>query len=304
MTEIPHYDDGAVESNDEGDVVVPDVPDALGWQREVMLFDHISDTARALVDGEAGDEAAVEIGEVKGKDLQERLFDIHERFHFYPGSHDELNDAIGLSGEDLIRGSATFLSKLQQRQVRLNKEATERNKDLPEEEQIEVDPNKPRQIVESVIGRYISYATTAKTQGGLLLGLTDMISARGAKRSEAANSVPVLRDWKADGSTYAPILSLLKADDTETCIAQDTLEEGAKSPLSIDYTKLSAAQLKEVGDKFIGAMKVGQLQDLLAQRVNEQRQRYAFWVKALEDSRVNNAAKDSAEAALKRFRGE
>lgn len=324
MSEYSHKGDGNV-IEFEGDIIVPDTPDELGWHvdadpsrltddeltesiaaaRSMVAFSEepyeedepYSDEASAATEAEtqAETEQVYQDGTVRSKDLQERLSEMDARFRFRPSTHLELNDMVSLTMQDLSRGSATFLSHIQRKQIRLNTEAEARNKELPEAERVEVDAGKPRKNVESILGRYISYAQAAKSQVGLLLNLTDMVSAQDAKRSVSASTIPVLQDWSMDGSTRAPIKAMLKADDVDAYLETDGT---GTSPLKDEYKNLDEAQIKAMGDTFIASMKVGQLQDTIAQRVSEQRRRFEFWVKVLEDSKANYAATKTANAAL------
>lgn len=308
MTEYIRSTEGAIEEVD-GDVSVPDMPDAYGWQSESRLFDHDFGSevaaARSILEADTTVSTAEGINDaqevpVNEKELAERIAEVRERFGFKPTDHQELNDIISLTGKDHIRGSATFLSQVQRRQNRLNEQTAAKNKMLPEDKQIEVDPSMPRRSVESIVGRYIAYAQSAQLQARLLLGLTDMIAAREAKRSEAANSMPILQDWSLDGSTRAPILTLLKSDDVDAFLNQDT-PDIHESPLKTRYEDLPGKKLKELGDAYIGSMKIGQFQDTIAQGVSEQRHRFAFWVKTLKDAEINAASSKSVKAGLSKL---
>ncbi len=319
----------------EGDIIVPDTVDSRGWQVDadpnMLTKDELkaaSVAARSIVgikktspERKAKNDSTNQLfsdsfidkitdedlesvedlddgAEVSTMDLQNRLHTIKEQSKFLPATHREASDTASLTMQDLSHGSATFLSYIQRRQVRLNNEAIERNKDLPEDEQVEVDPDQPKKDVESIVGRYIMYARAAKTQLGLLLNLNDMITARGARRSERANTVSILQDWSLDGSTRGPIRTMIKADGIDAFIYSDGT---GPSPLKDIYKDLNESQIRAIGNDFIGSKTVGQLQQEIAQRANEQRRRFEFWVQALEDSKANYAAVGMASSALARL---
>ncbi|MFZ1301709.1 MAG: hypothetical protein WAQ27_04035 [Candidatus Microsaccharimonas sp.] len=310
-------DEPLFDVNEDGDIVAPDKPDAFGWQREAVSVDHHvtddtpSDTSTGMLDFTPEASAArsivgdvVEVTELPSESIDivaeseaqpksphERLFEVQERFGFKPFSKEELSFIIRMTGKDYPQGAATFLNTilLKQRNV-LDKHRAKGE---------EVDDDMPKLSLMSIVGRYGGFAREAGSQKSGLLGLTDMIAERGAKRSEKASSIPVLRDWSLDGSTRAPILNLLKADDIDAFIDKP---DSTTPPFDVDYTALSSQQLKQQGDAYIAALRVGQLQDIIAIRSRELTNRKNFWVQSLQEARKHNAARPAAEAQLRNLK--
>ncbi len=307
--------EGAVEEF-EGDVVVADEPDSIGWNRE--RYDHGPKTDY-VIKGAAVKAAHRVLGEYKfvepmmlsqaeldGDDTEDegtmslsvRITMAKERFGFMPTTHRELNNLIGLKGEDRISDADTHIERVQRRNVRKNRDKVEATKDLPIEDQVNFDPTLARRTAEKIVGEYASYANTAINHGRLLLGLQDMLSSS-YKRSESAASTSLLRDWTVDDSIKVPIMALMKSNDIKAYTIDDTDKD---SPLQIDYTKLRSNELRSLGDSYIKGITIGQLQEQIATLVGEQRSRFRFWRKALEESIPNGGARDSALAALKKLK--
>jgi hypothetical protein len=232
--------------------------------------------------------------ESKPKDLQERLSEVNERFRFKPFSERELSDIMSLEGQDFIQGAARFLNSVLLRQRNVNDSYVVKNKTLPIEEQITIDENMPRRSVESIVGRYSSYALDAQRQHNLLLNLSSMVDDRSKLRSEAASSVPILSEWYNDGSTAAPLKSLVKANDIDTYIKDG---ETSRNPFDDQPKDETEAQINEIISKY----KVGKLQDTIGVRAAESERRKQYWIEKLEEARTHNAVRKAAETTLSRL---
>jgi hypothetical protein len=245
-----------------------------------------------------GNFSAVSSGEAetqsKPKDLQERLSEVNERFRFKPFSERELSDIISLEGQDFTQGAARFLNSVLLRQRNVNDSYVAKNKTLPIDEQITIDENMPRRSVESIVGRYSSYALDAQRQRNLLLNLSSMVADRSKLRSEAASSVPILSEWNNDGSTAAPLKSLLKANDIDVYIKDG---ETSRNPFDDQPKDEIEAQINEIISKF----KVGKLQDTIGVRAAESERRVQYWIEKLEEARTHNAVRKAAETTLGRL---
>jgi hypothetical protein len=231
--------------------------------------------------------------ESKPKDLQERLSEVNERFRFKPFSERELSDIISLEGQDFTQGAARFLNSVLLRQRGVNDSYIVKNKTLPIDDQITIDENMPRRSVESIVGRYSSYAFDAQRQYNLLLNLSSMVDDRSKLRSEAASSVPILMSgvWDKDGSTAAPLKTILQASNIDVYI-----EDGktARKPFDDQSEDETISQI----NKIISKSKVGNLQDTLGVRAAESERRKQYWVEKLGEARKHNAVSKAAEKAL------
>lgn len=308
----------------EGDVVVSDSPDSLGWTHESFDTDFekvddqlvgetiaakAADAAQRLFEYEQGldekledqPEEVVDIPEHEPKTmpLNERLTFIKRELKFTPHTHEELNRVIELTDDGLRLGAATHLARIQQRNVTLSKKAAEaKNTNLPDDKKVSFDPTIGRRTAEKIVGQYIGYAESALSQMRLLLNFQTMISNR-YRRSEPASAVSILQDWTMDASTEVPIKALMKSREIEDYVIDDT---DKKTPLQIDYSKLPRAEVRAQGDDYIRGLKVGQLQGEIAALAQEQKMRFDFWTNVLKESLPNSAARDSAIAALKKFK--
>ncbi len=308
----------------EGNVIIPDSPDSLGWSHETfdndftevddqavseMIAAKAADAAQRLFEYEQGvdekpvnqPDEAIDVSEHEPKTmpLNERLAFIKRELKFTPHTHEELNRVIELTDDGLAMGSATHLARIQQRNVTLSKKAAEaKNMNLPDDEKVSFDPTIGRRTAEKIVGQYIGYAESALSQMRLLLNLQTMISDR-YRRSEPASAVSILQDWTMDASTEVPVKALMKSREIEAYVVDDT---DKKTPLQIDYSKLPRTEVRALGDDYIRGLKVGQLQGEIAALAQEQKMRFDFWTNALKESLPNSAARDSAIAALKKFK--
>jgi hypothetical protein len=303
MSSAEKFHPTPLDADENGDVIVPDVVerDSSGkevWQGESLLFDHYLAATRLTsfdphqyhADKQPHEE------EPKEKSNVEKLFESNERFRFMPYSLDELQDISSLTGREYVGGAATFLNAVFKKQQNVMSDKRAFNETVPADEALEIDEEMPRRTLLSIIGRFESYAKNANSQRRLLIGLTDMINARGTRRSEPAGATPILQEWEHDGSTRAPILTLLRARETDRFIAAD---DKKAVPFKNDPTELAKDDLKALGDEFIASLKSGQLQEQLTARTGENTRRFEFWVAKLQEARQHSVTRAPAELALK-----
>lgn len=291
-----------VRENSEGDVVPFDDAPAdieVRYQRPDETEYSIASAsmaARAMIDAEpavlnpevapdsgAAPESTAEPSKgspeavVKEADLAERIVTVRERFGFVPRSKQELNDTYDLIGKDLIAGAASHLNIVLNRQARYMEE--------------------PAKTVRSIVSRYADSAKNARAEYGLLTQLQELVEDEKGEITTAQLG----RGWQYSGGLARSLLHVLWTRDVATYV-QSEQDEPAEDPLKAlagDAYKLSNKQALARVQAYIDEPNHDSFQETLHDSISGERERYKFWVKALQESRKHAAGAPVAYEALR-----
>ena len=286
METLPEYDP-LMSVDENGDVVVPDVPDKLGWTVEERdAHDGLGAfgvTAAAAAERMIADEEPGKAEKTPAKlSVGERLEKIEKRFHFVPQSRDELNDAIGLTDKDYVGGAATRLNIILNHQMHLEGK----------------EENLPRRTIEQFITRYLGFAENSQHQVRAYRNLQNMIAVEPQEQYLQAETISILRDWDNDASTRAPVLRLARVEALQAHIAA---KGETPDPFAIEKGAGADRAVKQRGAEYVASHRVIDILHDIEKAIDEQHHRFNFWVDTLTETTRHDAAASSAIAALKKL---
>ncbi len=269
---------------EDGDILPIDEVSEAGYEHEAFdptEYNLIPDAAFRAAERLMGEDAPRQEGKqgktaevVKETTPAERLMRTVYDFRFAPQEKRELSDTYDLIGKDLPGGAATHLNIVLKRQ----------------DKYVET----PGDSVQAIVRRYGEYAENAKKEAGFLNLLRDGIDKAEPHRFTGASSLSVVNVWPYELSVSRPLLHVLKSGDIDAFIHDS---EHQPNPLEINYSledKATKARLEAM----IKGMRASELTDRLKQAASEEKNRYQFWVKALNEARNHTVARGQAYKQL------
>lgn len=204
----------------------------------------------------------------------ERLMAMKERFGFLPRTSEELNDAYGLTGEDLPGGAATKLNTIFHRQ---------RQHDVKD----------PSAAVRAIVSRYVQYAKNAKVERGqiaeILMQITDDEGNADLGRLSGV--------WQDENSLSRPLIHGLWRQDAGAFIYGRSEENPLTTATS--YVSSNKDTLNTIQELMDDPETSAHLVEALQSAQFEENQRHAFWVDILKQSRKHALAAGVAYKGLK-----
>lgn len=233
-----------------GDVLPLDEP--LGrFEDEAPIFDHIQGSPEL--------ERQEQTPEGDTMSRAERQMTLHERFHFYADTKDELTLATRLTAsDDLIAGAATQLSRIQ-----LHQEYKTSSKD-------------PSAAARKITNEMAEYATQPLKDISFLRFIDQYIVDAGVDGKAKIDTISAITTWKDEPSVRRAIIDLLRYQDTYDLIYNDGEDHIGDSFASRD--KEANARI----ETFVSSLTASRAQELIKIRIAEHKTKSDFWSGHLE----------------------
>ena len=207
--------------------------------------------------------------------LAERLTTIEHRFGFIPRSKQELSDTYDLTGKDLVAGAATHLNTVLNRQKKYMED--------------------PERTVRAIVARYVEYARSARSDYAFMRQAeVDMGDGKGGLHLASFGT-----EWRHSGSLSRPVMRTLWSRDVRKFM-RDGEAEGVDPLKALTDGEYAASNLYAVDAAqamITGGKKAGFAEEFQHAMQNE-RDRFDFWVNALQEARKHQLAAPIAYGAL------
>lgn len=264
---------------ENGDVLPVEDISGIAYQHEEfdpteysMIPDAAFRAAERLISEDTPKEEAEK---VKPAGPAERLMRTLDQLRFAPREKRELSDTYDLIGTDLPGGAATHLNNVLKHQDKYNVET-------------------PSDGVQSIVRRYATYAENAQKEGIFLNLLQKSVDDAHPHRFAAATSLSAVSVWSQELSVSRPLLHILQSRDVDAYIHDP---EHSPNPLDVSYTMSDRSTVARL-DAMLKSMRASELTGELKQAISEEKHRYDFWVKALQESCNHTVARGQAHRAL------
>lgn len=223
---------------------------AGSYESETLIFDHAPSSV------ELKEKTSEQIEKM---DRAERQMTLHERFHFYADTKDELTLATRLTAsDDLVAGAATQLSRIQ-----LHQEYKTSSKD-------------PSAAARKITGEMATYATEPITNISFLRFLDQYIVDAGVDGRAKIDTISAVTIWKDDPGVRRAIVDLLRYQETYDLIHNDG-EDHIGDPFATRDKEANARI-----EAFVSSLTASRAQELIKIRIAEHKVKSDFWSGHLE----------------------
>jgi len=251
----------------EGDIVPADIPDSRGFVGQ-DAFDHFSTGPIDTLDTPTG-----ETDIPHQKDRKERLTDIHERFHFYPSSFRELNDAVLLDSDDSHQDVVGFLATV------FNHQAINYTKKQTLEGIRTEDPKAKMDTiaaaVRAILSRYADYGSDARANAGFSIELAHLLLRADLNANEPIERA--VKDIYPDSeAVWRPLINLMRLHESIEFVEKDA-EEHVNDP----YYHANDPNLQLRLAEFVKSLSSRKAFKLITADVKQQEARAAYWAEKL-----------------------
>lgn len=258
----------------EGDIIVPDGPDHLGWS-DNGDFDHLYESLGSIpLETETIENGATETLEVdEPSKRKERQASLLKERGFLATSPVELVRATGLLRPDMQSpaGAAKYIAVIIRRQTNL--------KPKPEE---------PAAAGRAVIGEMIDFAKKARGDRAALEMMATTLENTHLLPQTAVTEVAGLRDWQSEGLLRRAFVDLQRLAETVEFV------EGAGDDHLGDAYGSSDEQMQQKLEKFVGSLSIAEAKDLIYKSDMQHVAQLAFWT-----DRLNEIERHLADARFK-----
>jgi hypothetical protein len=270
MSEFPN-----TRENEEGDIVPIEETEFSATRYEkpdeseyMMTPAHLSSAAAEAA------QKLMEVDKPEKVEIPERLVTVEQRFGFLPRSRRELSDTYDLTAKELLAGAASHLNDVFNRQ---------KHKSSMED---------PSQTVRSITARYAEYAKNAQGEQRMLeLFARDIGDEKGSLDISRLGS-----EWQHSGSLFRPILHTLWTRDVSAFMRDGEGDDPLKGLLEGAYSA-SDRQVMQRAQEMLTKSK-REFNGEFRHSLTSQRNRFDFWVNALQEARKHTLARPVAYNAL------